>query len=268
MRRGAVGERRGLDTVSRVRQMLTLRFLAAIAALALLAVGVDAIFAGNDQQGSLAIAGPSNRDEDGEVISRRIDLISSIVRIEQSDDFAVRPDGRTVGVLDAVLDPEGRRVMRVAPGTPGQVSCEEMSVPERCVVLADVLGEAVVWFAILPKAPRETVELPPILDLRDGYALFGNGWEIPYSPVIDRDEDGTCLGKDIPSFSDFLRRFGPDSTTVVDLETKKVVQVRCGEEYVPPADIDEYEGDLSATFVPAVTTTISVIDPDVATPDR
>jgi len=253
--------------VNDVRQVLTLRFLAAIAALALLAVGVDTIVAGGDQQGSLASAGPSGRDEDGDVIRRRIDLVSSIERIERSEDFEVGPDGRTVGVLDAVLDADGRRVMRVAPGTLGEVACEEMSSPDRCVVLADVLGEAVVWFAILPKAPRETVELPPIVDLRDGYAVFENGWEIRYPRVIDRDEEGSCLGRDIPSFSDFLRRFGPNSTTIVSLETKQVAQVQCGEEYVPPADIDEYEGDLSATFVPA-TTTIPVIDPDVVAPDR
>lgn len=247
--------------------MLTLRFLAAIAALVLLAVGVDAVFASGGQQGSLAIAGHSNLDADGNVIMRRIDVISSAERIEQSDDFEVGPDGRTVGVLDAVLDADGRRVMRVAPGTPGEISCETLSLPNRCVVLADVLGEAVVWFAVLPKAPRETVELPPIVDLQDGYAIFENGWEISYPPVIERDVDGTCEGEDIPSFSDFLRRFGPNSTTVVDLATQQVIQVQCGEEYVPPAEVETYEGDLEATFVPAATTTLPSIDPDVEAPE-
>ena len=263
----AAKERSGLGTVSRVRQVLTLRFLAALAALGLLAVGVDTVFAGGGQHGSLANAGPSNLDVNGNVIMRRIDLISSTERIERSEDFELGPDGRTVGVLDAVLDADGRRVMRVAPGTPGEISCGELSLPNRCVVLADVLGEAVIWFAVLPKGPRETVELPPIVDLQEGYALFENGWEIAYPPVIDRDDDGTCRGQDIPSFSDFVRRFGPNSTTIVDLETQKVVQVQCGDEYVPPAEVNEYDGDLTATFVPNDATTTPAIDPDVEAPD-
>jgi hypothetical protein len=250
-----------------VRQVLTLRFLAAIAALVLLAVAVETVFASSDQQGALAVTGPSNLDENGNLIMRRIDVISSAERIERSEDFEVAADGRTVGVLDAVLDADGRRVMRVAPGTPGEISCGTLSVPNRCVVLADVLGDAVVWFAVLPKGPRETVELPPIVDLQDGYALFENGWEIPYPPVIDRDEDGTCAGEDIPSFSDFLRRFGPNSTTIVDLATQQVIQVQCGEEYFPPAEIKEYEGDLTATFVPAENTLPPVVDLDVEAPD-
>lgn len=247
--------------------MLTLRFLAAIAALVGLAVGVDAVFASGDQEGALAITGPSNLDADGNVIMRRIDVISTAERIERSEDFEVGPDGRTIGVLDAVLDPEGQRVMRIAPGTPGEISCESLSTPSGCVVLADVLGEAVVWFAVLPKASSETVELPPIVDLQDGYAIFENGWEIAYPPVIDRDEEGTCSGEDIPSFSDFLRRFGPNSTTIVDLTTQQVSQVQCGEEYVAPVVFDDYEGDLDATFVPAATSSVPAIDPDVEAPD-
>jgi len=258
-----------LDTVTGVRQILTLRFLAAIAALGLLALGIDAAVNSGGQQGALAVTGPSNLDENGELIKRRIDVISSVERIERSDDFEVGEDGRTVGVLDAVLDPDARRVMRIAPGTPGEISCRTMSVSNGCVVLADLLGEAVVWFAILPNAPSETVELPPIVDLQDGFAIFENGWEIAYPPVIDRDDgdEGTCQGEDIPSFSDFLRRFGPNSTTIVDLATQEVSQVRCGEEYVPPAEVEEYEGDLDGTFVPAETESPVAIDPDVEAPD-
>ena len=253
-----------------VRQLFTLRFFAAIAALALLAVGVDTVVASNDQRGSLAITGPSNLDEDGNLIQRRIDVISSAALIERSDDFEVGADGRTVGVLDAVLDVDANRVMRIAPGTPGEISCANLDLPDRCVVLADVLGDAVVWFALLPKAPRETAELPPIVDLQDGYAIFENGWEISYPPVIERDtgDGGTCAGEDIPSFSDFLRRFGPNSTTIVDLATQQVVEVQCGEEYVAPVEPNPYEGDLKATFIPSPTTTTIVgLDPDIEAPE-
>ncbi len=244
--------------------MLTWRFLAAIGALVLLAIGVDTMFADAKQQGSFAVTGPSNLDADGNLIARRIDLISAVERIERSDDFEIGDDGRTVGFFDAVLDEN--RVMRIAPGTPGEISCVLLSFPNRCVVLADMLGEAVVWFAVLPQGPSETVELPPIVDLQDGYALIENGWEISYPPVIERDEI-SCAGEDIPSFSDFLRRFGPNSTSIVDIETQKLVQVKCGEEYIAPIEVEEAQGSLSGSFVPAPTSTIPGLDLNVEAPD-
>jgi len=114
-------------------------------------------------------------------------------------------------------------------------------------VFADLLGDAVVWFALMPRGPNETVELPPIVDLQDGFARFENGWRIAYPPVIERDED-TC-SVDIVSFSDFLRRFGPNSTTIVDLETMEVTAVRCGPEFVPPPTTVVLEGSPRGTFL-------------------
>jgi hypothetical protein len=108
----------------------------------------------------------------------------------------------------------------------GEVACDELDGMNECAVFADMLGDAVVWFAILPQAPRSTVELPAIVDLEDNYAIFENGWKISYPPVIERE----CGGEDIPTFSDFLRRFGPGSVSIVDLATRQVVAVRCGDQ--------------------------------------
>jgi hypothetical protein len=231
-----------------VRQLFTWRFVAVVAALAGLALFVNAVVADDDQL--VAVLEP-------EVVDRRIDLIAGVFVMETSDDFEVGSDGLTRGFLDFTLD--DRKVLRVAPGTTGQVDCRLTSI-SGCVVFADLLGEAVVWFAVLPRAERNTVELPPIVDLEDGYALFANGWQIRYPPIIDRK----CDGEDIVSFSDFLRRFGPGSTTVVDVETQQVLRVRCagedrvqvttttelpvdlptpdGEELVPGEEIDENDG--------------------------
>jgi hypothetical protein len=158
-----------------------------------------------------------------EVIERRIELIEPIQSATQTDAFSVAPSGVTTGYLDLAVDAE--RVVRIVPGTLGEIDCDELDVPNRCAVFADMLGDAVVWFAILPQAPRATVELPPIVDLDDGFAVFDSGWRIPYAPVIERE----CGGEDIPTFSDFLRRFGPDSVTIVDLESRQVTAVRCGD---------------------------------------
>jgi hypothetical protein len=196
-----------------VRQLFTWRFVAALVALAALALMVRAVFTDDDALEAVIEAAP---------IERAVDLIEPIETALESEDFVLRRDGTTTGLLELTLD--AVRVVRIVPGTYGQIECDELDQPNRCAILADMLGDAVVWFAIVPQGPRSTVELPPITDLDDGKAVFANGWRIPYAPVIERD----CDGEDIPTFSEFLRRFGPDSVTILDLETREVTSVRCG----------------------------------------
>lgn len=196
-----------------MRQLFTWRFVAAIAALAAAAFILRAVLVDDDSLESVIEPAP---------IERRIDLIEPVLAVERSPDFAVDRSGVTSGFLDLMLTDD--RVVRIAPGTLGEIECEGLEDDNQCAVFADMLGDAVVWFSILPQAPRATVELPPILDLEDGEAIFENGWLIPFPPVIERD----CPGEDIPTFADFLRRFGPDSVSIVDLETRQVVAVRCG----------------------------------------
>ena len=242
---------------------MTWRFLAAIGALVLLAVGVDTAFSRAEKQGEIAVVAPATFDADGNLIPRRIDLIEPVAFVVASPDFEIGGDGLSVGLLDAVIDAD--RIARVVPGTPGEVTCANFDDPNRCVLVADVLGDAVVWFALMPRGPRDTVELPPIVDLQDGYALFVNGWEVLYAPVIERDAD-SC-GDDVVSFSDFLRRFGPGSTTVVDLETRQVTAVICGEEFVEPPTTVGYEGSLDGSIVTPSTSPLPALDPDVAPPE-
>ncbi len=196
------------------------RLLAALAALAGLAFLVKSAVADDDEL--QAIIAP-------EPIERTIDLIAPVTAALPSDDFSIGEDGLTTGYVDLVLPNE--RTMRIAPGTLGESTCANLAEFDQCGVLADVLGDAVVWFALVPQAPRQTAELPPLLDLDEGYAVFANGWRIAYPPVIERE----CGDIDIPSFGDFLRRFGPDSVTILDLNKQEVAAVRCGAEVVPDA---------------------------------
>lgn len=195
-----------------MRQLFTWRFLAAIGALVALALVARALLVRNDDLQTVI---------EPEPIERRIDLIDPIESAAGSPEFTVGRDGVTTGFLDLTLP--GGRVVRVAPGTLGEVDCPVLAEASRCAIFADVLGEAIVWFAIVPQGPRSTAELPPIVDLEDGRAIFENGWLIPFPPVIERE----CPGEDIPTFSDFLRRFGPDSVSIVDLRSRQVVAVRC-----------------------------------------
>lgn len=195
-----------------MRQLFSWRFVAAAIALVAAVIIARALFTG---------ATPLGIVDEAEPIERSIDLIAPIEMALTTAEFEVQPDGSTAGFIDLILDSE--RVVRVVPGTLGEVTCDDIGRRNRCALFADMLGEAVIWFAVLPQSPRSTVELPPVVDLDGGDAVFGNGWRIPYAAVIERD----CPGEDIATFSDFLRRFGPDSVTVVDLDTRRVVSVRC-----------------------------------------
>lgn len=193
-----------------MRQLFSWRFVAAVAAVAALGLLVRAVLAEDD---------PIDAVIDPDPIERSIDVLEPIVAVEQTIDFDV--DGVTTGYLDLGLP--GERTMQIVPGTFGEIDCDELGEPNRCAVFADTLGDAVIWFSILPVAARNTVELGPIVDLDDGDAVFENQWRLPYAPVIERE----CNGEDIPTFADFLERFGPESITVVDLETRQVVSARC-----------------------------------------
>jgi hypothetical protein len=194
------------------------RFVAAVVALAVLALLARALFLRDDALDAIdEVVAPAPAE-------RRIDLIEPILAADRSPAFTVTPRGTTTGFLDLTLS--GERVVRVAPGTLGELDCDELDEPNGCALFADVLGEAVIWFAILPQADDATVELPPVVDLDDGLATLENGWMMPFPPVIERD----CPGEDIPTFADFLRRFGPDSVSIVDLASDQVVAVRCADE--------------------------------------
>jgi hypothetical protein len=228
-----------------VRQLFTWRFVAAFAALAGLAFLLNAVVV--DDDGFTAVVEPK-------VVDRKVDFISSVFIVETSDDFQLADDGLTEGFIDFVLP--NRNVLRVAPGTPGSIDCDLQSL-NRCVVFADLLGEAVIWFATLPKAERETVELPPILDLQDGYALFENTWQIRYASVITR----SCEGEDIVSFSDFVRRFGPGSTSVVDLEIQRVTEVRCAGTEAPDVTTTTVESSVDLPINDTPVTSIDQLTP-------
>jgi hypothetical protein len=195
-----------------VRQLLNWRFVATVAALAGLALLTRAVLLGGDELAAVV---------DSDPIERRIDLIEPIFAAEGSEGFALRRDGTTTGFLDVILP--GPRFARISPGTLGEITCETLDQINTCALFADMLGDAVVWFAIVPQAPRATAEVPAIVELRDGEAVLENGWRLPFARVIERQ----CVGEEILSFSDFLRRFGPDSVSIVDLTARQVTAVRC-----------------------------------------
>lgn len=217
-----------------MRQFFTWQFWLSLAALG--ALLVVALYV-RDREGSSgpitdAVAGPT---------LHRVDLVAAVVASHPSADFAVVA-GVTAGELALELD-GGRRLVVVA-GTPFDQGCAVVTpappatvpapvpapVPAAppatapsCIVAADLLGEAVVWAAMAEAPIRATIDLPPVIELRDdGWTLLRNGWEVQRAATVERVCDA-----DTTSLLDFVRRFGPTSTTTFNLAKQEIVRVSC-----------------------------------------
>lgn len=195
-----------------MRQFFTWRYWAAVGSLVVL-LGILATF--RDDGSPVTVVETAN--------TRRIDLIARTSTVRSDGSWSVA-DGVSRGNATAVL--QSGRLLTITDGTLGQSSCLSPEVPDSCVILADTLGDGIVWFALIPAPPIESneVELPPIEELLDGvtYARLTNGWEVPLlDKVVRRCEDET------PNLAAFVERFGDSHVTIVDLEQSQVSAVRC-----------------------------------------
>lgn len=207
-----------------MRQILSWRFVAAVAAVAILAAGALLLQSGRHSLSSL--------DSQADVEPRRIDLVS-LVTAFQAPDFRLTEHGRVSGTLIVDIQVAGdSRQVQLFPGTPGVVECPEL-VDYGCVLLAQTLGDTVRWFALEPLAAGQQFrfDLPAITDLQDGYAFLTNGWEVAYAPVIDRSCD-----PDVASFAEFLDKYGTGFTSVFDLRDQAIAAVECPAGTPAPVD--------------------------------
>ena len=155
--------------------------------------------------------------------SRRIDLISLTSTIRSDGTWSVS-GGSTQGDATAVL--QDGRVLTLADGTLAESSCLFPEALNACVLLADTLGDGVVWFALVA-APAEgttELELPAIETLLDGvtYAQLVNGWEVPLLYKVVR----RCT-EETPNLAAFVQKFADRHVVIVDLAQSQVSAVRC-----------------------------------------
>lgn len=156
---------------------------------------------------------------------RDVEVIAAVAAVEADDGWRVA-DGRSSGSARLVLD-DGRTLL-VADGTLGQVDCPALDQPFGCVLLADALGGAIVWFALVPADPvdgQRLLVLPALVDMLEGgdLGVLPNGWVVPLATGVVR----TC-DEDTVSLRDFINRFPPGrAETVLDLVRDAVVEVRC-----------------------------------------
>lgn len=193
-----------------MRQFFSWRIWAAFAALALLAVTLKFVLP----------AGAAKDDAPTGPVQRTVQFVSLVYVVQPSNQFAVN-DGIVSGSADLVLD--GQRTMRIVSGTLGEITCEDYTEVGRCVVLADLLGDAVVWFALVPVETGLKVDAPPIVELLDdSIARLRNGWLVPLANTVDR-----ACEQETGSLVEFLRDYGPQSSTVIDVAKQKITQVKC-----------------------------------------
>lgn len=196
-----------------MRPLFSLRFVATVLALLALVAGLWLVFG---RESDTIVSGPA-----APVLEEhRIDLIHPAVVVQSSGGFAM-VGGRTTAEIRIALDAD--RTMVITPNTPGIIDCPQIDVLGGCVVAADLLGDAVVWFALISGEPRNTVTLPPIQALREGNrVLLTNGWDVARAPVVERK-----CADDTSSLGDFVTTFGRRSTSTFNFEQQQIVRVTC-----------------------------------------
>ena len=201
-----------------MRQFFTWGFWLSLAALAVMTLGLYSITQSSDDVPEVfrEVAAPD----------REIDLVALVYLAEADPGFAV-VNGRTTANMQIRID--GFRYMNIRSDTPGENRCAGLTELAQCAVAADLLGESVLWFSIIPLGPRNTVVLPAVAELRDdGTVRLDNGWIVPHAESVKR------LGcDDTTSLNDFITRYGEASTTSFSLDEQRVVSVTCAGEGEP-----------------------------------
>jgi hypothetical protein len=188
-------------------------------------------------------AGASKQEVSAEPAAHTIDFVSAIYVVVPADRFFIL-DGLVNGSADVIID--GQRTMRIVEGTPGAIDCPAYKEIGRCVVVADLLGDAVVWFDLVPVQPNLKVNAAPVVEvLDDGYVRLADGWIIKSANSIDR----RCK-QETGSLGEFIDTFGPGSTTIIDVATQRVTAVVC-------SDTEAIETTTSSsTVAPGGTSTV------------
>lgn len=175
-------------------------------------------------RGSSPVVAPS-------VDRHRVDLVASVDSVNVDPGWS-QEGGRTKGAIRLNLD--DLRTLTILEGTmvddySSVPACTQLAVPNACVLLADMLGDAVVWYALIPAdkvSGREYLTLPGLVDMQSNgdEGILRNGWIVKLATPVVRE----CEKQDTSNLRDFIIRF-PDSASqsIVNLTTDDVVRVRC-----------------------------------------
>lgn len=199
-----------------MRQLLSARLWIAIGILVVLGAGLFVVFTLTNNESAQVVDVPETHS---------IDLIASVSNPQADAGWTV-VNGKTTGQASPILD-DGR-VIRIIPNTPGEISCTDLTTPSSCVLLADTLGGAIVWFTLLPAdsvEPLTRLELPAVVDMLDGgnLGVLTNGWIVKLATPTKRTCETATL-----TLREFITMFSPDhSKSILDLIADEISEVVC-----------------------------------------
>lgn len=216
-----------------MRQFVSFRFWLTIAALVGLTFGLWYVLVRKDD--SVAVIG---KPVHAVVTDHRINLLQPVYSITATPGFEM-VDGIANGEMHLALD--ASRTMVVKPGTPGQITCSKLAEINQCIVAADLLGDGVVWFSLIPNPQRASLVLPGITAVhKENWVLLANGWEVARSEVVERNCDASSL-------DDFVHQYGGElSTSTYSFEQQEITKVTCLEE----PEIPTTTSTTTTTLVP------------------
>ena len=199
---------------------MTRRLTAVIVAVA---VGLAALLLFARGRGTVAAPGGPG--------SHRVDLVAVVESVSVDTGWSM-DGGRTVKVARFSLD--DTRILTLSEGTlvadHGDVPvCTDLVTPRACVLLADMLGQAVVRFALVPAntaTPSATLELPGIVDMQANgdEGVLANGWVLRLATPTKRQ----CPDVPTANLRDFITRFpGAAARSTVDLVNDEIMRVEC-----------------------------------------
>lgn len=228
-----------------MRQLFTLRFLLTLLALlALLGVAQWISASNRDETVEVAV---------GEPAGRSVDFIALVETAHLPVGFAM-VGGRANADLFLVID--ATRTMLVKAGTPGEVECPGIAEPSQCIVAADLLGDGVLWFSLIPGTAGANVQLPAVVELLPGgWVRLANDWVVQHATKVQR----SCID-DTTSLTNFIETFGDAATSTYNIEQQKIVRITCPRAPVPTTTvaIDPGEGTGSGT---EESTTLASVQP-------
>ncbi|MEO8363137.1 MAG: hypothetical protein ABI570_01985 [Ilumatobacteraceae bacterium] len=199
-----------------MRQLLSARLWIAIGILVVLGAGLFVVFTLTNNESAQVVDAPETHS---------IDLIASVSNPQADAGWTV-VNGKTTGQASPILD-DGRMI-RIIPNTPGEISCTDLTTPSSCVLLADTLGGAIVWFTLLPAdsvEPLTRLELPAVVDMLDGgnLGVLTNGWIVKLATPTKRTCETATL-----TLREFITMFSPDhSKSILDLIADEISEVVC-----------------------------------------
>ncbi len=197
-----------------MRQFVSFRFWLTIVVLLGLTFGLWYLLVRKDT--SVAVIGKPAHPA---VTQHRVNLLQPVYSISADPGFAM-VNGTAGGDMQLALD--ATRTMVVKAGTPGEITCSKLAEINQCIVAADLLGDGVVWFSLIPNPQKASLVLPGITAVhKNNWVLLSNGWEVARNNAVVRNCDASSL-------DDFVHQYGGSlSTSTFSFEQQQIIKVTC-----------------------------------------